>query len=329
MRKASDFLSKPVISLKEGKNEGIIKNIGFGGGLKTAEWLSLYDENDPDCEEKAVRLADVHIVGEHAVMIKSGQAVVPAVSAPPRDNNPINRRVYTANGVLLGVVSDVTMTDADAVLELIYDNDKALPLREILSGGRGVIVVSAGGITAENINVPEKKIPAPRPADIKRKVKALKPAPPEKPKKKVKFKPVDAQKIVLTAALAELGVAVPILKTARAEKNITSPVEILQLPAAEQIVSEQAAAELNASEQPQPLFAYDTGGGIEIWPLELDHIPERIIANYAFLLGRRVGKNIYNSARELVIRADTVVSPHTVETARKFGRLVDLTKLSN
>ena len=347
MRKASDFLSKPVVSLKEGKDEGIIKNIGFSSGLKSAEWLLLYDQNDADCEEKALKLSDAHILGEHAVMIKSGQSVMPAVSAPAVDNNPINCRVYTAKGTLLGVVSDVMMTDANAVTGIIYDNDKVLPIGGVLSGSRDVIVTAGEDedVTAEATDVPERKVPAPRPADVKRKVKVLrpddetkKPAPVKKKAKKPApdgIKPVDAGKIVLTAALPELGVAVPIAKVSQ-HPPVTeqpAPEQPVTIQAVSETVSEEPAPEQPSVEQPsvepQPLLVYDTGGNIEIWPLELDHIPERIIASYGFLLGRRVGKNICNSAREIVIKADTVVSPNTVETARKYGRLVDLTKLSN
>ena len=175
MRKASDFLSKPVISLKEGKNEGIIKNISFDIKLKAAEWLVLYDENDADCDEKAVKLDDSYTLGENAVMIKSGKAVIPAVSAPLNDNNPINCRIYTSAGKLDGIVSDVHLTDENAVTELIYGKDKVLPLRDVLSSSRDDVVSAENKVSVEALEVPEKKVPAPRPADKKRKVKALKP----------------------------------------------------------------------------------------------------------------------------------------------------------
>jgi len=176
MLKASDFLSKPVISLKEGKNEGLIKNISFDTKLKAAEWLVLYDESDADCDEKAIRLEDVHVLGENAVMIKSGKSVIPAVSAPLNGNNPINCRIFTAEGKFTGIVSDVVMSDKNAVDGLIYDVDKVLPLCDVLSNSRDIVVSNAGGaVSIETIEIPEMKVPAPKPSDKKRTVKALKP----------------------------------------------------------------------------------------------------------------------------------------------------------
>jgi len=55
------------------------------------------------------------------------------------------------------------------------------------------------------------------------------------------------------------------------------------------------------------------------------HIPERIIADFAFLLGRVVFKDIYSAAGELIIPKNTVISIETVETARDYSRLYELT----
>lgn len=373
MRKASDFLSKPLISLNEGKNEGVIKNISFDLKLRAAEWLVLYDENDCDCDEKAVRVSEAYCLGENAVMIKSSKEVIPAVSAPIIDNNPINCRVFTALGKLAGTVSDVILTDENLTSGLVYDNGKILPLSEIISGSRGIVVKSEGDIKTKE-PVPVKKVPAPKPEDTKRKVKAL-PSPKPKIKKNEPVKPsvkknkeeaaqitvkteefkpvafnveniiikepVKAKKLPeppkddyykvyddLSVNFSELyqpevfidglGVAMPIKKDEVPDGPKERFVRAFQL---------QHAPEPVVREPVIPLI-FDNGESIEIWPLELEHIPERIIASYSFLLGRRVAKNIYNAAQQLVIRADATVSPQIVETARKYGRLVDLTKLS-
>ena len=46
MRRLSELLSKPVISLYEGKTEGTIKNAVFNKNLKKLKWLVLFDDQD-------------------------------------------------------------------------------------------------------------------------------------------------------------------------------------------------------------------------------------------------------------------------------------------
>ncbi|MGI6702192.1 MAG: PRC-barrel domain-containing protein [Christensenellales bacterium] len=54
-------------------------------------------------------------------------------------------------------------------------------------------------------------------------------------------------------------------------------------------------------------------------------IPARIISDYSFLLDRLVLQDVFSLSGELIIPANTRITPDTVETARRHGKLVELT----
>lgn len=53
--------------------------------------------------------------------------------------------------------------------------------------------------------------------------------------------------------------------------------------------------------------------------------PARIISDYSFLLNRKVLADVYSTTGELIIPAGASISIHTVEIARRHGKLVELT----
>jgi hypothetical protein len=53
--------------------------------------------------------------------------------------------------------------------------------------------------------------------------------------------------------------------------------------------------------------------------------PARIISDYSFLLNRLVLQDVYSTTGELIIPANSKISVQTVETARRYGKLVELT----
>ncbi len=53
--------------------------------------------------------------------------------------------------------------------------------------------------------------------------------------------------------------------------------------------------------------------------------PARIISDYSFLLGRRVLSDLYSTQGELIITENSKISAKTVDTAREYGKLVELT----
>ena len=57
-------------------------------------------------------------------------------------------------------------------------------------------------------------------------------------------------------------------------------------------------------------------------------MPAKIIAQFQFLLGRKVNGNIVNSAQKVIIPDKTLITAKVVETARNNNRLIELTRRS-
>ena len=119
MRILTELLSKPVISLYEGKTEGTIKNAVFNKNLKKLRWLVLFDDQDM-LEQKFLPADEVFSVGENAVIIKNSQAIVPNLpdADTQKQNNPINTPIYTTGGNLIDKVGDVLL-DEKNMLQVI------------------------------------------------------------------------------------------------------------------------------------------------------------------------------------------------------------------
>lgn len=60
-------------------------------------------------------------------------------------------------------------------------------------------------------------------------------------------------------------------------------------------------------------------------------LPDSVIANNKLLIGRKVQKDIYNQRGEIIIRKSNIITAYTLETAKKYGKLFELTvnSLSN
>ena len=58
------------------------------------------------------------------------------------------------------------------------------------------------------------------------------------------------------------------------------------------------------------------------------HEPLRIIGDYGFLLGRKLRECVYNQRGELIGAKNALITKNVVETARKYGKLIELTQNS-
>lgn len=82
-------------------------------------------------------------------------------------------------------------------------------------------------------------------------------------------------------------------------------------------------------EQGSPLFSQDALEKIVGKELVFDDseekTPARIISDYDFLLGRTLLRDLFTYANTLIARAGTTVTKDLVETASRYGKLVELT----
>ncbi len=78
------------------------------------------------------------------------------------------------------------------------------------------------------------------------------------------------------------------------------------------------------NKEPQPIKIAESLRGIELVEEE-DHIPPRIICDYNFLLSRTLMTDLFSYTGELLASKGVPVTVELVETARRHGKLIDLT----
>ena len=167
--KFSDILSKNVISLYDGSNEGIIISGYFDKYLKKLIALEIasnddfYNESDSD-NDKAINntqantnanqaneqiLADefilyvknIYSIGQDAITIKNNANLELKMTA---DNlikfSPINCQAFSTNGKLLGRITDIKMDDKFNIVSYLFADNTCLEANKIASHSKGTII---------------------------------------------------------------------------------------------------------------------------------------------------------------------------------------------
>ena len=143
MKKLSDILNKPVLSLYEGINEGNVENVVFDKKLRKLRFLVLCNDDSGASQNLRKLPADSHItVGEHAVVIKNSTALSPLLDEELPLNNPVNSEVFDTDGKYLGLVSDGTLNDGFNLLDLSLSSAESYPVEKVLSASSGTIILS-------------------------------------------------------------------------------------------------------------------------------------------------------------------------------------------
>ena len=103
MKKLTDFLGKPVISLYEGNIEGYVKNVVFEKGMKKIKYFVLFEDNDFQ-DEKMLESSKIYKYLSDAIIIKNNSALELKKDEVFNIENHINCKVYESNGKYIGLV---------------------------------------------------------------------------------------------------------------------------------------------------------------------------------------------------------------------------------
>ena len=140
MKKISELLGKPVISIYNGNIEGYINNVFCNNRLTKIEYLQFFsDENQ---EEKLSPIKNVYCVGEDAITIKKSEDVFVENTIMNIGINPINFDLYTINGKKLSKISDIEFNDKFAIKGIICQDGQTLSNKQILKLGTNAAIKS-------------------------------------------------------------------------------------------------------------------------------------------------------------------------------------------
>lgn len=226
----------------------------------------------------------------------------------PLVSSPIGKKVYTGTGRFKGAVSDVVFSAKGRVSAVVADGVSYSPSSFRAFGDVWLLKDSASG----RRNTP--KVPFPKAkSDYKATILGDSEAVPPRT-----AKPADAEKAAdaadgksPTGAAAEEDGRPVFFSPVQADIRPDSPAALDVRPAEEE--SETHVYLRDAAGRPEVIFGDD------------GFTPHRVIADYNFLLGRTLADDLYSYSGEKLASRGMRVTVDLVETARKHGKLMELT----
>lgn len=226
----------------------------------------------------------------------------------PLVSSPIGKKVYTGTGRFKGAVSDVVFSAKGRVSAIVADGVSYSPSSFRAFGDVWLLKDSASG----RRNTP--KVPFPKAkSDYKATILGDSEAVPPLP-----AKPADAAKAAdaadgksPTGAAAEEDGRPVFFSPVQADIRPDSPAALDVRPAEEE--SETHVYLRDAAGRPEVIFGDD------------GFTPHRVIADYNFLLGRTLADDLFSYSGEKLASRGMRVTVDLVETARRHGKLMELT----
>lgn len=226
----------------------------------------------------------------------------------PLVSSPIGKKVYTGTGRFKGAVSDVVFSAKGRVSAIVADGVSYSPSSFRAFGDVWLLKDSASG----RRNTP--KVPFPKAkSDYKATILGdSEDVPPRTAKPEDAAKAADAAdgKSPTGAAAEEDGRPV-FFSPVQADIRPDSPAALDVRPAEEE--SETHVYLRDAAGRPEVIFGDD------------GFTPHRVIADYNFLLGRTLADDLFSYSGEKLASRGMRVTVDLVETARRHGKLMELT----
>jgi sporulation protein YlmC with PRC-barrel domain len=127
--KLTDILSKEVISVFNGKNEGTVLNVCFDKNLRKLTYLIILTNED---DEKLLQVENIYRIGK-VVIIKNSDLLepIPNVEKEIVSNNPINKKCYSLSTEDYGAVKDIEINERYQTISLFANQE--LKITDLLS----------------------------------------------------------------------------------------------------------------------------------------------------------------------------------------------------
>lgn len=139
MKKLTEFLGKPVISLLEGNIQGYVKNVAFDKTFKKVKYFILFEDNDFQ-DEKMLDCSKVYNYSKDAIIVKNDSALELKKDEVLQIENHINCKVYSTSGEYIGLVSDVTLNDDLSTLNILLSDGQAFTPTDFLTFGEDIFI---------------------------------------------------------------------------------------------------------------------------------------------------------------------------------------------
>lgn len=141
MIKISNIISKPVVSISNGKIEGVVKKAVFDKNFKRLKYLILFDNNE-ELEERCLFVKNIFSLGDNAIVVKDSLDLSLELSYQNITDKPcpINNDVYTYLGKFVGKINDINI-DENYNIAYLSVGQTELALNSIIECGENVVIV--------------------------------------------------------------------------------------------------------------------------------------------------------------------------------------------
>ncbi|WP_418791328.1 PRC-barrel domain-containing protein [Phosphitispora sp. TUW77] len=159
MRKSRKFISMPIVSLEEGIQIGLAKNIVIDP-YKMEIAAIIVDQRGWFREQKIIPYTKVRSIGDDAITIDQSISMQRPISLPHilkliKENvKPLGVKVITENGTVLGVVDEYYIDEktgeikcfeiSGKFLESLFKGKALMPVEHIRTLGSDIIIVNEG-----------------------------------------------------------------------------------------------------------------------------------------------------------------------------------------
>lgn len=303
--KLSETLNRDVVCKADSSLIGSTADVYFDGNCRNIVYFDVACAGGKTLLpfSAVASVADALMTDDALALTSRGDA-----DLSPLVSSPIGKKVYTGTGRFKGAVSDVVFSAKGRVSAIVADGVSYSPSSFRAFGDVWLLKDSASG----RRNTP--KVPFPKAkSDYKATILGDSEAAPPRT-----AKPADAEKAAdaadgksPTGAAAEEDGRPVFFSPMQADIRPDSPAALDVRPAEEE--SETHVYLRDAAGRPEVIFGDD------------GFTPHRVIADYNFLLGRTLADDLFSYSGEKLASRGMRVTVDLVETARRHGKLMELT----
>lgn len=138
LKKISDLLGKPILSIFDGQLEGFVKSVYFNKKFEKLCWIEFFDDSTQ--EEKIINAKNIYHVGNDALTIKNNDDIYLENLVFNDCINPINLDLYSVDGNKIGKIVDITINEKFLVENIVLTESKIISQKNILNAGKNVVL---------------------------------------------------------------------------------------------------------------------------------------------------------------------------------------------
>lgn len=304
MTQLSSVINRLVLSRSDCCILGIVKDVFFDAKCKKIVYFVVSSEQDANPQTKrdllfpfseVLSFADALVVDDTTGAVTTADADISVLV-----KDLLNKPVFSSSGDRRGAVKEAEFDEKGKVFAVSTEYKSYMPSE--FAGAGDIIILRDSAQPVKR--APRRKMP--------------------KPEKETTVRILDKPN---TASEAPAALAKEATENSVSESGV-SPDSVLYAESSTADITKDNSL-LPDTENREPVFtreAFERITGVSIADsADEAHTPTRIICEYDFLLGRKLIADLRSYVGELLAPSGSIVTHELVESARKCGKLVELT----